>query len=229
MTMSSLRSNSLLPLPVFQAAAVTAPSGTYTTGSFTDANNHTWTFYRWTVTAGSIQVTTAGYVDLLVAGSGAGGSSASGFTSGGGAGALRFGLFWVPIGTYTVTIGAGGAGGTDGNSSSFGSILRAGGGQAGYSASGSPGSNFSRAGFGGGGSPGGFEYGIGTSNAAAGGAGGTVYGSNAYSGVTLNYANSSVEYGIGGYTGGAGTANTGNGGWGTTGGSGIVIARIRTN
>ena len=232
MTMSNLRTNSLLPQFVFPVATVTTTTGSPGTGSITaDSNGFTWNYWRWTA-AGSVTIGTAGYADLLVVGGGAGGESNGGWNSGGGAGGVRFGLFWIPVGTYTITIGAGGNGGgtsTVGATSSFGSILLCGGGNRARANSGSE-TNYGNSAIGGGGSGGGVSIQNAGSGYTGGGAGGTLYGGAGNTGgIPLNYAGSSVTYGVGGASG-AGSANTGNAGFGANaGGSGIVIMKIRTN
>ncbi|CAB4184432.1 hypothetical protein UFOVP1482_17 [uncultured Caudovirales phage] len=60
--------------------------------------------------SGTITVTTAGFADLIVVGGGGGGSNANG-GGGGAGGALVITGAYLPAGTLTVTIGAGGAAG----------------------------------------------------------------------------------------------------------------------
>lgn len=229
MTMSNLRTNSLLPQFVFPVATVTTTTGSPGTGSLTaDSNGFTWNYWRWTA-AGSVTIGTAGYADLLVVGGGGGGAT-SGWVSGGGAGGIRFGSFWIPVGTYTVTVGAGGAVEVNGNTSSFGSILLCGGGNRGKANQNNE-TNYGNSAIGGGGSGGGVSIASAGSGYTGGGAGGTLYGgANNTGGITLNYAGSNVDYGRGGFNGVPTTANLGNGGYGNAGGtSGVVIMKIRTN
>jgi hypothetical protein len=218
-------------------ATVASTTGSPATGSFTDVNGLTWDYYDFTGD-GSITVSAAGYADCLVIGGGGGGSqdSASGrvLQGGGGAGAVRFGLQYLSATTHTITIGAGGAGlvttgttavfATSGSPTTLGSVVRAGGGGAG-GASALPGSELQSAFPGGGGSAGGIAISNTINRSVAGaGAGGAT---NNYDGLTLNYNNSSVEYGRGGRDA-ALVANTGSGGlWtGGTGASGRVIVRV---
>lgn len=196
-----------------------SPTGTYV------ENDITYKYVTYTGNS-SLTITKAGFLDVLLVGGG-GGSSADGNNriGGGGAGGVRYGAFIVPIGTYTITIGAGGGGAANfagtGGATSISSVLSVGGGSGGNSGFVS---QISSAG--GGGSGGGFFFdanfsGGGTSfGGGAGAAGGTA-------GISLSYTGSAVTYGVGGTTG-AGTANRGNGGSaGASGGSGIVIVRTR--
>jgi hypothetical protein len=203
-------------------ATVTAVTGSPASGSYTDADGVERTYYKWT---GSGSVTmTEGIADVLVVGGGAGGAYGYG-TVGGGAGGVRFGTFVLPAGSLSVTVGAGGsqASATSalGGDSSLGNVLKASGG-------GHAGSNTSTqwGGQGGGGSSGGLSsYAPAAFNRNGGGAGGTLYGSQAYSGITLNFTGSDYEYGIGGSSGSAG--NYGSGGYGNQAGTaGVVIIRV---
>jgi hypothetical protein len=193
------------------------------TGSYTG-------YQYWTFTAsGTLNVTTAGFAEIMVVGGGAGGANGGGgYTAGGGGGGVRWGGFTLPSGSITITIGAGGGVGTNGSPSScVGVLLCGGGGQP--LADANAASNVGLNANGGGGSGGGIAIKDAGSGYTGGGAGGTLYGANSYSGISLAYNNTSTEYGKGGYSGGgSGAANTGNGGWGTTatGGSGIVIVRV---
>jgi hypothetical protein len=94
------------------------------------------TFDYWTFTGNSsLSVVTAGYADVLVVGGGGGGGARIG--GGGGAGGyLEVSNAYLPVGTSTVTIGAGGAGAIGGTlpiarigtTSRFGSFFSTGGG-----------------------------------------------------------------------------------------------------
>jgi len=206
-----------------------ATISTTATGNYNDGT-YDWDYWDFT-SNGSLVITEDGLLDILVVGGGGGGSSANPANASGGGGGVRFGLFEVTAGTVSVTIGAGGVGagtiGGAGSYSSFGSILQAGGGGGGYGTRNATGP--ADDGHGGGGSPGGINIDLGGSgNQNGGGAGGLVYGSNEEDGITLNYNNSSIEYGRGG-TGTAPTANTGTGGIATngTGATGRVVVRVR--
>jgi hypothetical protein len=205
-------------------------SGT-ATGSFTDGNSVEWDYFDFTGN-GSFVVTDAGWADLLVVGGGGSGRTLSTLKAGGGGGAVRFGMFYLSAGTVTVTVGAGGSGvssndGIAGGASSFGSILKAGGGGPGFGV-GSASTN-SRSGFGGGGSGGGWSVNNNTTNN-GGGAGGLVYGANAHDGVSLNYTGTSLEFGRGGTTDTV-TANRGQGGDldvdGSAGSAGRVVVKVK--
>jgi hypothetical protein len=77
---------------------------------FSDAATGSYSGFKYlTFTAsGTITVTTAGFADLIVVGGGGGGSDANG-GGGGAGGALVISNAYLPAGTLTVTIGAGGA------------------------------------------------------------------------------------------------------------------------
>ena len=205
-------------------------SGT-ATGSFTDANSVQWNYFDFTGN-GSFVVTEAGWADLLVVGGGGSGRTVSSLKAGGGGGAVRFGMFYLSAGTVTVTVGAGGSGvssndGIAGSASSFGSVLKAGGGGPGFGVGSAL--TVSRAGFGGGGSGGAFNVNENVTKN-GGGAGGLVYGSNAQDGISLNYTGTSLEFGKGGTTD-TPTANRGQGGDldvdGGAGSAGRVIVKVK--
>ena len=96
-------------LDAVTAAEVSGATGAYT---YDTANRSGWGVYTWTG-SGTVTLSRAGFVDLcLVAGGGGGGQQAgNGFPSGGGGGGgmLERNSYYLPAGTYTVTIGAGGA------------------------------------------------------------------------------------------------------------------------
>jgi hypothetical protein len=206
------------------------PTGTYTDGGIDYAY---WTFNS----NGSLTVTKAGFLDIMVIGGGGGGARNEIRRSGGGAGCVRYGIFEVSATTHSITVGAGGAGahsgssgslqqGGNGSPSTFGSVLRSGGGGGGRALSTSGGFALSAVGDGGSGG------GANTSSDANGGGAGP---SGGIAGIDLNYSGSSVTYGLGGASSVATAAasDLGNGGNCSTnattnnGGSGIVIARVR--
>lgn len=213
-------------------ATVGATTGSPGTGTFTDGNGFEWDYYEFTGN-GSIEITQAGYMDILVVGGGGGGAtdtiSGRVTQAGGGAGGVRYGVRYFSAGTATVLVGAGGAGSTgggissSGSSSSLGSIDAGGGGKSlAFSESIS---QISQDGDGAGGSPGGLAVSSTTSyTQEGGGAGGAT---NNYDGLSLNYKGSSVTYGVGGI-GTAPVANTGSGGayTGGTGATGVVIVKV---
>jgi len=209
-------------LPFSGGSAAPVVSGT--TGSPTITSDSNYNYYKFTG-SGTITFGTAGQVDILVIGGGGGGSYNGSQLNGGGAGCVRWGIFAVTASAYTVTVGAGGALQTEGNKSEIVGLLSAGGGGPGVPAGAAA---YRQNGFGGGGSPGGFSSNSTASFSTPGcGAGGLVYGSNNYDGISLSYSGAAVTYGVGGYTGTNGAANTGNGGYNTgSGGSGLTILRL---
>jgi hypothetical protein len=81
---------------------------------YSDANTGTYTGYAYkTYTAsGTLTITTAGFADVVVAGGGGGGGTDGGSLNlggGGGGGVLVANDVYLPVGTLTVTVGAGGA------------------------------------------------------------------------------------------------------------------------
>jgi len=198
-------------------ATISATSGANASGTVVDG-------------AKSVTFDNPGYADLLVVGGGGGGEfdGEFGASGGGGGGAVRFGVFEVAATSYTVTVGSGGAAGdlTTGGASSFGSILQAGGGR-GPRISGDQTSITLQA-HGGGGSTGALYATDGSSSFNGGGQGGTVYGSNNYDGISLDYDGTTREYGKGG-TSATTVANTGEGGkiGDNAGEDGIVIVRVQ--
>lgn len=191
-----------------------------------------WQYYKFTAT-GTITFASPGYVDLLVVGGGGGGGISSPFPSsgGGGAGAVRWGVHPVEAIEYTATVGAGGVfsvGYAVAGNSSFGSVLKSGGGRSPRITDYDPHDRLAP--LGGGGASGGmtsFEATV--TNMPGGGAGGSVYGANLYDGISLNYDGSSVEYGVGGRLSVTPVANTGSGGreGNYNGTDGVVIVRVR--
>jgi hypothetical protein len=177
-----------------------------TGGTVTDVGGyriHTFT------SSGTLSVTTSVSVEYLVVAGGGGGGGGRG--GGGGAGGLLFSTAYSVVNqSYTVTIGAGGAGstvqGANGNSSSFGAINATGGGGGGSSTS--TGSN--------GGSGGG-----GGDDSGGPRAGGTGISGQGFAGGTSNPTGSRESGGGGGgagAVGGNGVAGTGgNGGDGGIG------------
>jgi hypothetical protein len=188
---------------------------------------------------------------LVVGGGGAGGAAFSGTEAGGGgggAGAVLTGSSSLSVGTYTVTVGAGGVGGitgagTSGSNSVFNSITATGGGKGGDgSSTGQNGSNGGSGGGGGGdetgpttgtagtGTTGGNNGGAGrgTANAAGGGGGGAGgtgtaagngVGGNGGTGTSSSITGTATLYGGGGGGGGASAGSGGTGGGGNGRGS----------
>jgi hypothetical protein len=212
-----------------QYAPVSSTSGSPGTGTFVDGSE-TYEYYRWT-SNGSVVFSDEGIVDVLVVGGGGGGRKSGAVTAGGGAGAVRWGTFQVSAGTVAVIVGNGGGGGTgdgastDGAVSSFGDVLKAGGGSAGLATDSAFG--IKKDAIGGGGAPGTFNINQ-DGNFVGGGAGGLVYGSAASDGISLNFTGSAVSYGPGGVAGDP-AANSGGGGSynGGAGAAGVVILKVR--
>jgi len=222
-----------------------------TTGSPTVTTDGSATIYKFTGD-GSVSVLAGGLCHLLLIGGGGftGIGAGQNYESGGGAGGFIENVsFYLPAGTHTVTIGAGG---TSGHVSGYGGSSRildvfgiAGGqgyatagqfsnmGMQGGSGSGAAGSQATT-------SPdlgpasgipgqgyGGFALGS-TGDAPGGGAGGPATSTTeAGPGVASTITGSSVTYGEGGSAATTNTANSGNGGGNNSNGnSGVVILRI---
>lgn len=99
-------------------ASVTAATGTFTKGSYTDADGQ-WTYWQFTASSSSL-TTTAGLVDALIVGGGAGTSGTGNYSVGG---RVLEGIFRLGANAHTVTVGAGYAGsGSPNSNSSIGSI-----------------------------------------------------------------------------------------------------------
>lgn len=255
MTLSSLRSNSLIP----QQNPNAADFSNTATGTYSDSGVN----YKYIVFTSSTNliVTKAGYADIVITGGGGGGGSSYG--AGGGAGAVLWGARWLDVGTVPVVCGAagttpgGGAGqGGNGGQSYLGNlngntnIAFGGGGGGGGGGAGGNGLNGASGGGGSGdnvnGSAGSALASQGNNGAAGvslspGGAGGGAGSAppartTAGAGVPLNITGSTVYYGCGGAPEG-GTSTTGyvagangNGGNGRSAGSpGTITVRVRTN
>lgn len=215
-------------------APIGSVSGTYTQGTVVDGDV-TWQYYKFTG-AGTVTFAEDGFVDLLVVGGGGNGGQTTqgGFSStgGGGGGAVRWGIHEVTAGSHAVTVGTGGAAALNaintGGTSSFGTVLKAGGGRAPRLSDLDPVDRYAP--LGGGGSDGGVTSFEATVTGMPGaGQGGTVYGSNNYDGITLNYDGVSREYGTGGRLSVDAVANTGGGGREGVyaGADGVVIVRVQ--
>lgn len=204
-------------------ASVSGTTGSPTTGSYTSGGT-TYDYWRWTAT-GSVTFNHAGtaLVEVLLVAGGGGGDNT--FDGGGGGDAKQV-FLPVTATSYTITIGAGGAGAngaaaSPGSASSFGSLLRVGGGLGARNSAVN------------GGQPVGAMGGAAGSNNSGGGATGAASGVTPGAGLTttISDGSTSVEYGKGGASGSTsnGTANRGEGGGGgqiTSGGSGYCVMRI---
>lgn len=202
-----------------------AATGTYTDGGIN---------YKYVTFTGSGTLTTtkAGLADVLVIGGGGGGGADGSAGQGGSAGGYIYvASSYLPAGSLTVTVGAGGTGnssgfpfnyGTRGTDSVLSNLYGIGGGAGAVNAQNSFGGSC--------GSTGGNVAGQGTKGAGAQGGGS----SNANGTGTANsITGTSVTRAAGknASTGGAGAANSGDGGQGGAsgfnGGSGVVIVRVR--
>ena len=244
MTMSNLRSNSLLPVSELPNANFSnTPTGSYSSSGVD------YKYVRFTTTS-TLTITDAGVADVLVVAGGGGGGNFN-VVNGGGGGAGGYvyrSSFYLPSGSLSVVVGGGGAFEGVGNGSYIAGLLFAIGGGRGhtigyYGDGASAGQLWGRA------SQQIGQGSIGASDAAGisggssgnvGGGGSSANGSGTTGGAgTVNtITNSSVTYAAGGSSGAnnSGTANTGNGAGGltsgqpaTSGGSGVVIVRVRTN
>jgi len=101
---------------------------------FSDAATGTYTGFKYiTFTAsGTLTVTTAGFADIVVCGGGGGGGATITVDNGGGGGGGEISTsVYLPVGTLTVTIGAGGAINTRGNTTRLNDFYGIGGGPGG--------------------------------------------------------------------------------------------------
>lgn len=230
---------------------------------FSNTATGTYTGYKYVTFTGNgtLTVTTAGLADILVVGGGGGGGKCGdtnrtgGTRSAGGAGGYLETQLFLDAGSYTVTVGSGGAGSTsfasyasDGTHSKIDTIVcpGGGGGWSGFNADNTT-AYSGRAGGSGSGSVRGASAGaglysnsygnaggVGSLNGAGGGAGGAGSGSTPGPGLASSITGSSVTRAVGGNFASAGAANTGTGGGGGAsskangynGGSGIVIVRV---
>jgi hypothetical protein len=198
-------------------------------------NGTVFTYLVFTST-GTLSVTNAGAANILCIGGGGGGWDGGG---GSGGGFVEQIVQFSSTGSYTITVGAGGAQGANGTSSSIGNLLSVPGGylgrrtggnrsgptnSSGYGAQGpTPGINGYNASVGGNGAGSTFYDDVARYYAGGGGGGG-------YNG-TPNTADGGL--GGGGGNGGSGGTNTGGGGagfgqasGGASGGSGLVIVKF---
>lgn len=187
-------------------------SGGGSSSSFVDEGK---SFSVFTFTgSGTLNVTQRGFADVLIIGGGASGGSA--ISGGGGAGGVYEGSMYLPVGSYTVTVGAGGAAtafdgiGNAGAESSFNNIFVPGGGSS---------QPYNQPGF-----PGGCGGGGSRSFSASGliyaGGGGSKYGHpggrGSNTGAQDNYGSGGGGGGGGGVGGDASGGTAGNGGKGYT-------------
>lgn len=229
--------NSSQPMSI-GLATVSATTGSPTVDTSSRAGK---TIYKFTG-SGSITIDKAGYVEMLAIG---GGGAAGSDNAGGGAGGYIYNASaFLPAGTLTVTVGAGGTSSEsgsvsyvkNGNPSRLGSYVALGGGASGFD----PQNNYSwRVGFDGGSGGGGYgnsyaggsallgQGNDGSSNSGGGGAGGTTPtngtggpgASNSITGTSVTYAGGGGGISQPGGAGGGGNAGaTGQNGTANTGG-----------
>ena len=81
---------------------------------FSNTATGSYTSYKYLTfsASGTITITTAGFADIVACGGGGSAGAASG--GGGGAGGVFAGSVYLPVGTHTVTVGAGGPGSAQG-------------------------------------------------------------------------------------------------------------------
>jgi len=94
------------------------------TGTYTDGGGVSWKYVTFNA-SGTLTVTKEGLGDVLcVAGGGGGSFGAANESGGGGGGAGGYFLrtILLPVGTYTVTVGAGGSGGTNSSNQASGNV-----------------------------------------------------------------------------------------------------------
>jgi len=175
--------------------------------NFSDTATGSYTGYKYKTFAasGPLTVTTAGFADLVLCAGGGGGGPANAYSGGGAGGLLQVTNAYLPIGTFTVTVGAGGAVGNNGIASRISDYLSPGGGSGGTTAN--KGYN--------GGSGGGASWGT-----AVGGAGISGIGNDGGS------SNTATAAGGGGGAGGVGANNSGA--VGGAGGAGTTITLAGT-
>lgn len=232
------------------------------TANFSNAASGTYSSagvdFKWLqfTTDGTLTITRAGQVDVLVVGGGGAGGvdqfgGSAGGGGGGGAGGLIEQTIYLAAGAYPVVIGAGATASSNpasalrfGRASSLANLAAVGGGSGGIVGGAQATGGYGGSGGGGTDTLNGGPALSGQGNAGAnapvagqrgggGGAGGAGAVDTAGAGKSSSITGSAVTYAVGGATtgGAAGTTNRGNGGANPlgNGGSGIVIVRVRTN
>lgn len=218
-TLLKTGTNAYVMLPFSGSSAAVATGGTESTLTNPDGDGKNYRLHTFTAN-GNLVVTVAGWIRVLIAGSGGKGYTNGTQAAGGGGGGFFDGWMWAPVGTLPAVIGAAQAtAATDGNLSSFNGEIQGGGG------GGRNGTGTNVLPPGGGGSGGG----VGVSGTADGaGAGGTLYGgANSKAGRASTITGSSVTYCAGASFGdSAPAANRGHGsGSGFSSSAGVVHIR----
>jgi len=174
---------------------------------FSDAATGSYSGYKYLTftSSGTITVTTAGFADIVLCAGGGGGNITAAYSAGGAGGVLQMTSVYLPVGTLTATVGAGGAIANSGIASRIGDYISPGGGAGG--ASSTDGFN--------GGSGGGASW-----NTRTGGAG--------ISGIGNAGGNSNSGGAAGGGGGAAAVGANGSGTSGGAGGAGTTVSLAGT-
>jgi hypothetical protein len=193
------------------------------------------------ITSGSITLTSTYICNYIIVGGGGGGVSGStNGGSGGGGGGFSTGQMTLSSGTYSITVGSGGASNTAGGNSIFNGVTSGGGqtdktGGTGNTQGGSGGSGSSGNGTSGTNSPSSFSFngytiyvgsggGGGGGSSGTGGSGGTFYGGSGGSGGVRGNDATVTNYGYGNGGGGGGAG----GGAGGSGSNGVILLMFTT-
>ena len=169
---------------------------------YSDANTGTYTgfAYKTFTASGTLTVTTAGFADIVVCAGGAGGGDYGG---GGAGGVLQVTDAYLPAGTLTVTVGAGGGRSNTGIASRIESYIVPGGGSGSYNSAANPVSAF---------------------NGASGGGGrGTLTGGSGVAGIGNNGGNGGSDPTSGGGGGSGAVGVNGSGATPGAGGAGTTV------
>ena len=234
-----------MAMSTFSGSGLIGTEASIPAANFTDTATGTYTDggvdYKYlTLTGtGTVTIDQAGFADVLVVAGGGYSYATSGSTyrSAGGAGGVIYSANkFLPIGTNSVVVGAGGASYSNGDDSVFIDLYAIGGAHGNSSNSYVSGFN---GGSGSGASGSGVAVGLGINGqghdgglvssgaSAGGGAGGDGSGGTAGLGLLNSITGAGVTYATGGSATTANTANSGNGGGGTAAGSsGVVIIRV---
>ena len=199
---------------------------------FSDTATGTYTGFKYLTftSSGTITVTTAGFADVFICAGGGGASNGAG----GGGGCLAVTSAYFPVGTFTVSVGAGGPAPANGTASQIYPFAGVGGGAGGAGIGRDGGSGGGGAGVAGGSGLDGQGF-AGATGGGGGGAGAVGSGATGGAGKASTLTNTSVTKGAGGSVPGAlGGTNTGDGGGqgpapsytSFAGGSGYIEIRV---